>query len=477
MAKLTLTDIATGHGSKDLYNANNALIEAALENTLSRDGTTPNTMSADFDMNSNDILNGGAAAVASLTIGGVATLPTAVAIAPDASDVTNTPAGDIVATDVQAAIDELDTEKMAKASNLSDVSNMDTTRGNIWKKGADIASATALALGTDGNYFDVTGTTTITSISNKTVGVVIKLHFDAILTLTHHATDLVLPGGANITTAAGDEAEFFYYATGDWRCTSYTKADGTAVVSASVTTKAEQTADHTILAADLSAHLIIPVDINTTGSVDITELALGSMSGLVTIKLETDNGDASARKVRLMTTGAAERWTGFQKGDFITLAYDGTNAIILAEKCTIFVELFKTANHVLGGTTTDVKTFNSNYSADKNSGGLYDTATNHRYDAPPFAGRYAMEMWCSPDNWASYATPELYIAGANIITKSTVNRGSAGEDHFGNWVVDVAASAIVEFYSSSEHATLSVVMGDAAEDESYAKLRLIERIR
>jgi hypothetical protein len=33
-----------------------------------------------------------------------------------------------------------------------------------WSKGADVASATALALGTDGNYFDVTGTTTITSI-------------------------------------------------------------------------------------------------------------------------------------------------------------------------------------------------------------------------------------------------------------------------------------------------------------------------
>jgi hypothetical protein len=58
------------------------------------------------------------------------------------------------------------------------------------------------------------------------------LHFDGALILTHHATDLVLPGAANITTAAGDEAEFVEYATGDYRCTSYTKADGTAVVAA-----------------------------------------------------------------------------------------------------------------------------------------------------------------------------------------------------------------------------------------------------
>ena len=93
-----------------------------------------------------------------------------------------------------------------------------------WSKGADVASATALTLGTDGNYFDITGTTSITSIGGLTIGTIIKLHFDGALTLTHHATNLILPGGANITTAAGDEAEFVEYATGQWRCTNYTKA-------------------------------------------------------------------------------------------------------------------------------------------------------------------------------------------------------------------------------------------------------------
>lgn len=57
MAKLTLTDVSAGYLSVATYNANNALIEAALENTVSRDGTSPNTMSADFDMNSNKVVN------------------------------------------------------------------------------------------------------------------------------------------------------------------------------------------------------------------------------------------------------------------------------------------------------------------------------------------------------------------------------------------------------------------------------------
>lgn len=107
---------------------------------------------------------------------------------------------------------------------------LDTNSKQVrWSKGADVASANALTLGTDGNYFDITGTTTIVTIGTLAVGTVVKLHFDGILTLSHDGTDIILPGGANITTAAGDEAEFVEYATGDWRCTNYTKADGGVV--------------------------------------------------------------------------------------------------------------------------------------------------------------------------------------------------------------------------------------------------------
>ncbi len=96
-----------------------------------------------------------------------------------------------------------------------------------YTKGADIASASALTLGTDGNYFDVTGTTGITSIGTWGIGSVVKLHFDGALLLTHGATDLILPNnGENITTAAGDEAEFVEYQSGDWICTSYSPANG-----------------------------------------------------------------------------------------------------------------------------------------------------------------------------------------------------------------------------------------------------------
>jgi len=97
-----------------------------------------------------------------------------------------------------------------------------------WSKGADVASASALPVLIDGNYFDVTGTTTITSINTTGgPGTLIKLHFDGVVTLTHDSTDLILAGAANFTTEAGDELEFIEYASGDYRMTGWSLA-GTA---------------------------------------------------------------------------------------------------------------------------------------------------------------------------------------------------------------------------------------------------------
>ena len=97
----------------------------------------------------------------------------------------------------------------------------------VLKKGADVASAAALPLINDGNYVDVAGTDTITSMDTIGLGVWMLLRFDAALTLTHHVTDLFLPNnGSDITTAAGDHALMVEYGVGKWRCAAYIKANG-----------------------------------------------------------------------------------------------------------------------------------------------------------------------------------------------------------------------------------------------------------
>ena len=71
MAKTpTLSIVSTGWLSSAQINQNFQDIETAFENTISRDGSTPNTMEADFDLNGYDLLNVGSLDADSLTVAG-----------------------------------------------------------------------------------------------------------------------------------------------------------------------------------------------------------------------------------------------------------------------------------------------------------------------------------------------------------------------------------------------------------------------
>ncbi len=95
-------------------------------------------------------------------------------------------------------------------------------------KGADISSATTTDLGAvEGLMHDITGTTTITSFGTVRAGIWKMVKFEGVLTLTHNATSLILPGGINITTADGDIGIFISEGSGNWRCVSFTRANST----------------------------------------------------------------------------------------------------------------------------------------------------------------------------------------------------------------------------------------------------------
>lgn len=97
-------------------------------------------------------------------------------------------------------------------------------------QGADIPSATTTNLETaTGNLVDVTGTTTITAITLGQ-GHTRTVRFTGALILTNGAS-LVLPGAANITTAAGDIAVFAGYATSVVRCIAYQRASATPITA------------------------------------------------------------------------------------------------------------------------------------------------------------------------------------------------------------------------------------------------------
>lgn len=96
-----------------------------------------------------------------------------------------------------------------------------------------IASAATVNIGAaTANTVSISGTVTITAFDTIASGALRRLHFQAALTLTHNGTSLILPTAANITTAAGDVAEFVSLGAGNWRCLNYQRANGDSVAFA-----------------------------------------------------------------------------------------------------------------------------------------------------------------------------------------------------------------------------------------------------
>jgi hypothetical protein len=110
-----------------------------------------------------------------------------------------------------------------------------TVRTYLATKATDVASATTTDLSAvAGNFVDVTGNTTITGFGTLSAGMWKVLQFDGALTLTHNATSLILPSGANITTAAGDCLFAFSLGSGNWLVPFYQKKSGEAIVQPTV---------------------------------------------------------------------------------------------------------------------------------------------------------------------------------------------------------------------------------------------------
>lgn len=128
MAKLTLNDVSSGFASNTAHNTNNTLIENALENTLSRDGTGPNQMEANLDMNSFKVVNL-AEPINDNEAARLVDVQNALAGAKTANLTTFTPYSNLSSNNVQAAIQE-EVDDLAAPTGSTLVG--DTTGGGLW---------------------------------------------------------------------------------------------------------------------------------------------------------------------------------------------------------------------------------------------------------------------------------------------------------------------------------------------------------
>lgn len=103
--------------------------------------------------------------------------------------------------------------------NIMTVSGIKMTGRLQGDKGADVASADEITLGTDGNYFDITGTTTIDHICKTgwQAGSIIVLQFDSSVTVTHNAgtptgteASILLAGAVDFSATVDDILQLVY---------------------------------------------------------------------------------------------------------------------------------------------------------------------------------------------------------------------------------------------------------------------------
>ena len=196
----------------------------------------------------------------------------------------NSPSG---STNIGAGLDD----------NLREIQAV--TKKFLAGKGTAIASAATMDLTTmDGYYASVTGNTTVTGLGTEVAGISYWLRTASTPQFTHGAAAIVLPGGANLTAAAGDILRFTSEGSGVWVMTGFlpagitgtgsmVRATSPTVSLASASTAVTQTAGDNTTKLATTAY----VDRGSSGA---SEVYLGTFTASNAATLDITTGFSSS---------------------------------------------------------------------------------------------------------------------------------------------------------------------------------------
>ena len=224
--KPTVTTLASGFNSTETLNSNFNNIADAFDNTLSLDGSTPNALGGDLDLNSNNIINATA-----IMVGG--------------SDVVATTAAALAAA-VQA---QVDADAAVVASALSETNAANSATASQTSADASQASRLASELAETNAETAETNAETAAALATTNGAVQVVLATDQVALATTQANLATTNGAAQVVLATDQVALATTQATN--AANSATTATAQAVIA---TTKAsEASASATQAAADVAS--------------------------------------------------------------------------------------------------------------------------------------------------------------------------------------------------------------------------------
>ena len=190
------------------------------------------------------------------------------------------------------------------------------TSAQLHEARADVASAATCNIGAAAsNFVRITGTTTITAFDTVAAGIWRWVTFADALTLTHNGTSLIVPGAANITTAANDRMLARSLGSGNWIVLDYVKANGQPIAMSLASVSEAGLGTNTTKAVTPAGLYPGYAVVNSASTADIGAAA----SSLVQI-----NGTTT---ITAFDTAAAGIWRWIIFADVLTLTHGAALAL------------------------------------------------------------------------------------------------------------------------------------------------------